>query len=58
MRAFGADEISPVIVEVLWAYRNIGGKDVGSLKMSERNVKATLRMLKARAGLDVLRVGA
>ena len=29
---------------------------VGPLKMSESNVKATLRMLKARAGVVVLRV--
>ena len=38
--AFAQDENFPVVVEVT----------------SERNVKATLRMLKARGGADVLRV--
>ena len=56
MRAFGAEENSSVGVEVLWAYNNLPGMDARSLTMSERNVRATLRILKVRAGLDSLKV--
>ncbi len=55
MIAFAQDENFPVVVEVIWANKGLG-MAVGSHKMSERNVKATLRMLKVRAGVDVLRV--
>ena len=55
MIAFAQDENFPVVVEVIWANNDLRTA-VGPLKMSERNVKATLRMLKARAGVDVLRV--
>ena len=53
MRAFGWDENFPVGVEVKWAYNNQPG-DERTLGMSESNVRATLRILKARAGLDSL----
>ena len=55
LHAFGADENSPVGVEVIWA--NNGPRVAlgpPTLKMSERDVKATLRLLKARGGVDVL----
>ena len=55
MRAFTMSENLPVVVEVIWANNGLW-MAVGSLKMSERNVKATLRILKARAGVDVLRM--
>lgn len=55
MRAFAMDENLPVVVEVIWANNGLG-MAVGSLKLSERNVKATLRTLKSRAGVDVLSV--
>ena len=55
MFAFAQDETSPVVVEVIWANNGLR-MAVGPLKVSESNVKATLRMLKARAGVDVLRV--
>ena len=55
MIAFAQDEDFPVVVEVIWANKGLRTA-VEPLKMSERNVKATLRMLKARAGVDVLRV--
>ena len=55
MIAFAQDENFPVVVEVIWANNGLR-MAVGPLKMSERNVKATLRMLKVRAGVDVLRV--
>ena len=54
LHAFGADENSSVGVEVMWA--NNGLRVAPTLKMSERNIKATLRILKARGGVDVLRV--
>lgn len=56
MCALGADENSLVSLEVLWAYNNLPGAVVRSLKLSEGNVRATLRILKARAGLDLLNV--
>ena len=55
MRAFAKEEDLPVVVEVTWANNGLG-MAVRSLKLSEGNVKATLRTLKARAGVDVLRV--
>ena len=55
MIAFAQDEDCPVVVEVVWANNGLRTA-MKPLKMSERNVKATLRMLKARAGVDILRV--
>lgn len=55
MIAFVQDENFPVVVKVIWANNGLG-MALGPLKMSERNVKATPRMLKVRAGVDVLRV--
>lgn len=52
---FAQDENLPVAVEVIWANNGLQ-MAVGPQKLSERNVKATLRMLKARAGVDVSRV--
>ena len=53
MIAFAQDEDFPVVVQVIWANNGLRTA-IGPLKMSERNVKATLRMFKARAGVDVL----
>ena len=55
MIAFRQDENFPVVVEVIWANNGLH-MALGSLKMSERNVKATLRVLKVRLGGDVLMV--
>ena len=55
MIAFDQEGDFPLVVEVIWANNGLR-MAVGPLKMSERNVKATLRMLKVRAGADVLRV--
>ena len=56
VHALGVDEDSSVSVEALWAYNNLSGLDVRSLTLSDGNVRATLRILKARAGLDLLKV--
>ena len=55
MIALAQDENIPVVVEVIWAHNGLL-MAVGPLKLTEINTKATLRMLKARAGVDVLRV--
>ncbi len=55
MIAFAQDENIAVVVEVIWANNGLR-MAAGPLKMTEINMKATLRMLKARAGVDVLRV--
>ena len=55
LHAFRADENSPVSLEVIWANNGLRVAPGSlTLKLSEKNVKATLRILKARGGADVL----